>query len=123
MKLLIILSLITSFSALAKVVIKKDELFLDTKAGRTPISSLNTMLDKKEVKNLKLHGDGKAHVVSFAKKNGEEKLYSIDQRGFIYDIEPFSKYSVSKVYENGDIEFKEVPGKRYKVTAEGYFVY
>lgn len=123
MKFLFIFSILVTSSAFAKVVINKDKLFLDTTAGRTPISTLNTMIEKKEVKKLKLHGDGKAHVVSFSKNKGNEKLYSIDHRGFIYDIQPFSDYTVSKVYENGDIEFKEAPGKRYKVTSEGYFVY
>lgn len=111
-------------ASFAKVIIKNDQFFLETTAGRTPMSTLNNLIEKREISKLKLHGDGKAHVVSFVKKkdNGE-KLYSIDHRGFIYDIKPFSNYTVSKVYDNGDIEFKEEPGKRYKITSEGYFIY
>ncbi|HLW57275.1 MAG TPA: hypothetical protein VKY27_07815 [Bacteriovoracaceae bacterium] len=123
MKLLLMLSVLVANVSWAKVVISKDQLFLETTAGRTPLSSLNTMLEKREVKKLKLHGDGKAHIVSFAKKNGDVRNYSIDHRGFIYDIEPFSKYTITKVHPNGDIEFKETPGKRYKITSEGYYVY
>lgn len=124
MKLLLALSFLIANVSWAKVVISKDQLFLETTAGRTPISSLNTLIEKREVKNLKLHGDGLAHVVSFSKKKGEPvKNYSIDHRGFIYDIEPFSNYTVSKVHPNGDIEFKETPGKRYKITSEGYYIY
>ena len=124
MRLLFVMSFLLSSSVMGKVVINKDQLFLETKGGgRTPISNLNTMLDKREIKNLKLYGEGSAHIVSFAKEKGKEKNYSIDHRGYIYDIEPFSNYTVSKVYKNGDVEFKEVPGRRYKVTSEGYYIY
>jgi len=124
MKFLLVLSFLATNVSWAKVVINKDQLFLETTAGRTPISSLNTMIEKRQIKNLKLHGDGVAHIVSFAKKKGEEpKNYSIDHRGFIYDIEPFSRYTITKVHPNGEFEFKEAPGKRYKVTSEGYFIY
>lgn len=123
MKFLTMFLFLFAQTSFAKVIIKNDQLYLETTAGRTPMSTLNTMIDKKEVSKLKLHGDGKAHVISFAKNRGDEKLYSIDHRGFVYDIKPFSNYSVSKVYENGDIEFKQEPGKRYKVTSEGYYVY
>lgn len=125
MKLLCVLSFFVATTAFAKVVINKDQLFLETSAGgRTPISNLNTMIEKREISKLKLYGDGKTHIVSFAKKKGgKEKNYSVDHRGFIYEIEPFSNYTITKVHENGDVEFKEAPGKKYKVTSEGYYIY
>lgn len=120
---LLALSLIFSTSAFAKIVKEKNRLFVESKNSKTPIHMVNTLLKEKKISKLKTYNNGKVHVISFAKHDGPEKLYSVDEKGYIYSIEPFSNYSISNVDENGKFQFKEVPNRKYIVDAKGFFLY
>ena len=109
--------------AFAKIVVQKNKVFIEGDGNRTPLSLVNEMIKKKEISKLKLYGAGKANVISFAKKGEKEKLYSVDKKGFVYAIDPFSKYEVKKVDDKGLVQFKEVPGKSYKITSQGFFIH
>ena len=120
---LITLSLVLSTSAFARIVKEKNRLFVETRQSKTPIHMVNTMLKDKSISKLKTYEDGKIHVISFSKHDGPVKLYSVDEKGYIYSIEPFSNYSISKVDNNGRFQFNEVPNRKYVVDAKGYFLY
>jgi hypothetical protein len=115
------LSLLTP-AAFAKIAVKGDKVFIESKGERTPLMMVNSMIKKKEISKLKLYGSGAANVISFAKKGEDEKLYSVDRNGFIYAIEPFSNYEVNQVDSDGLVQFKEVPGKSYRITSKGFFI-
>jgi hypothetical protein len=100
-----------------------DRLYLRKDGKQVPVFLVNEFIDKKKVKKVNLFDGGKVHIVSFAIKGDREKLYSVDDQGYIYSIEPFSKYSVDKITEDGSFVFKEVPGKQFRVTGKGFFVH
>lgn len=120
---LLALALMLSTSAFAKIVTNDGQFFIKTKKGTHPIMSVNELIEKKEISQIKMYGKGNVHVLSFATKKGPEKLYSVDQKGFIYSIKPFSDYSISKVDANGKFQFKQVPKRNYVVDAKGFFFY
>lgn len=120
--MILALSLLTS-SSFAKIISTDDKFFITTKDGQIPLSSVNDMLKSKTISKIKLYGDGSAHIISFAKKKGPMKLYSVDEKGFIYSIKPFSEYSVTKVDENGKFSFQEDPKRKYTVSPKGFFFY
>ncbi len=119
---LIALSLVLSTSAFAKIVKEKNRLFIETSTSKSPIHMVNSMIEKKAISKLKMYDSGKVHLLSFSKHNGPTRLYSVDEKGYIYSIEPFSNYEVSNV-ENGKFQFKEVPNRKYVVDAKGFFLY
>lgn len=85
--------------------------------------SVNDMIQKNTISNIKTYGDGNANLISFSENKGPVKLYSVDHKGFIYSIKPFSNYTVSDVDADGKFKFTEVPNRRYVVDAKGFFFY
>jgi len=124
-KSLTMLTLMTFFatSAYAKVFIHKDKYFIKTLQGGTPLLSVNELLKEESISRIKIYGNGNAHLISFSKNNGPEKLYSVDENGFTYAIEPFTSYSVSSAEEDGRFQFNEIPGRKYRVNSKGFFLY
>lgn len=120
---LLTLSLVLSTSAFAKIVKEKDRLFVETRNSKTPIHMVNQLIKEKKISKLKTYENGKVHVLSFSKHDGPVKLYSVDEKGYIYSIEPFSNYSISHVDDNGKFQFNEVPNRKYVVDAKGFFLY
>ena len=112
-----------TFSSYAKVVFTKDRLYLQKKGEQLPISFVNEMIENKAISKIKLYGGGDIRLISFAKEDSKEKLYSVDEKGYVYSIEPFTSYSVSKVNSNGTVEFKQQPGKQYRINKDGFFLY
>lgn len=118
---LLALSAIFSTSAFAKIVMKKNQYFIETKRHATPLSLVNELVKKDQITRVKVYGN--AHLISYATKEGPVKLYSVDEKGFTYAIEPFSTYSVSNIEKNGKFQFNEVPGRKYVVDAKGFFIH
>ena len=118
---LTILSLFFSTFAQAKIIISKNLYYIENKSGNVPLLSVNTMVNEKTISKTVIYGS--AHLISFAVKNGPVKLYSIDEKGFTYSLEPFASYTVSSTDENGKFQFKEVPGRKYFIDAKGFFLY
>ena len=114
---------IFSFSAWTKISIKNHQLFIDTFSESAPLFLVNNMLKNQLISNLKLYENGNIHLISFSKKGGEVKIYSVDEKGYIYDIAPFSKYSISLTDKQGKFEFAEIPGRKYSISPKGFFLY
>lgn len=117
------LSLLISTSALAKIVSDNGQYFVETKDGKKPLMNVNDMIKKKTISKVKIYGDGKVNLISFAKDDGPMQLHSVDEKGFIYNIEPFSKYEVTEVFSDGKFTFKEAPNRKYTVNSKGLFLY
>ncbi len=110
-------------TAFAKVVMIDDKVYLRKDGKQVPVFLVNELIEKEKVKKVNLFGDGKVHIISFAIKKEKEKLYSIDDQGFLYAIEPYVKYRVDKITDAGEFHFKELPGKSFRVTEKGYFIH
>lgn len=117
------LLMVLKSAAFAKIVMIDDKVFLRKDGRQVPVFVVNELIDKEKVKKVHLYGEGKVHLISFAKKGEKEKLYSVDEQGYIYAIAPFAEYKVNKIVDDGRFVFHEVPGKKYKVTDKGYFVH
>jgi hypothetical protein len=115
--------LLVSTSLFAKIVKKEDGLYIESKESQSPIESINHLVRLGSVKKLTIYGNGNINLVSFAKGNGPLKLYSVDLKGFIYAIEPFSSYRISEVHPDGSFRFQEFPNRKYKINDQGYFLY
>ncbi len=120
---LLLLSLLISSASFARIVSLDHRYYIETNGKEEPIYLLNELIEKKIVKTIKVYNGGNVNMISFAKKGEAEKLYSIDEKGYIYAIEPFSKYRVSKVDRNNHIQFAEAPSKKYFINSHGYFIY
>ena len=116
------LLIVLKSTAFAKVVMIDDKVYLRKDGQQVPVFVVNDLIEKEKVKKVNLFGDGKIHLISFAVGKEEEKLFSIDDKGFIYAIEPFAKYRVKDVFDNERFVFKEVPGKRFRVNGKGFFI-
>lgn len=117
------LLMVLKSAAFAKIVMIDDKVFLRKDGQQVPVFLVNELIEKEKVKKVHLYGEGKVHLISFAVKNEKEKLYSVDDKGYIYSIEPYSKYKVNKIVEKEKVVFHEVPGKIYRVTDKGFFVH
>lgn len=117
------LLIVLKSSAFAKIVMIDDKVFLRKDGRQVPVFLVNELIDKEKVKKVHLYGEGKVHLISFAIKNEREILYSVDENGYIYAIEPFAKFSVDKITENGGFKFKQQPGKEYRITDKGFFIH
>lgn len=118
---LLALSAALSTSAFAAIVSSKGQYFIETKSGVQPLMAVNEMIQKNTISNIKTYGS--ANLISFSEKKGPVTLYSIDHKGFIYSIKPFSGYTVSDVDAEGKFKFSEVPNRQYVVDAKGYYFY
>ena len=117
----VLLNLI-SLSLFAAITSEKGKYYITSKNGKAPLLKVNELLSNKKIKNVKIYDNGRINAISF--KNGKErKLYSVDSKGFIYSIAPFSKYDISKVHTNGKFEFKQIPNRKYTVNEKGFFLY
>jgi hypothetical protein len=114
---------ILSLPVFAKISIDNHQLFIDSSSGNVPLFLVNNMLKDQLISKLKLYENGQIHLISFSKKGGEVRLYSVDEKGYIYDIAPFSKYSIRATDKDGKFEFAEVPGRKYSVTPKGLYLY
>lgn len=110
-------------TAFAKIVMIDDKVFLRKDGKQVPVFLVNDFIDRGKVKKVNLYDDGKLHIISFAVKGERERLYSVDEQGYMYSIEPFSRYQVDKVSDNGRFEFRELPGKHFRVTEKGFFIH
>lgn len=119
---LISLLIVLKSTAFAKVVIIDDKVYLRKDGQQIPVFMVNEMIEKEKVNKVNLFGEGRIHLISFASKGENEKLYSIDDKGYIYSIEPFSKYKVNKVVDKERFVFQEVPKKKFRVTEKGFFI-
>lgn len=115
--------LLISTSSFARIVHSQDKMFIEHDGNRVPLETVNILIKDKKISKIKLYGEGKAHVISFAKKGESEKLYSVDEKGFIYSLDPFTNYRVKDVHDDGRISFQEVPGRKYKISSKGFFLY
>ena len=120
---LFIFLLLTSTNSFARIVHTKDKLFMEQNGDRIPIDSVNNLIREKKISKIRLYGEGKVHLISFAKKDDKEKLYSVDEKGFIYSLDPFTNYHVKAIHEDGRVSFKEVPDKKYRISSKGFFLY
>lgn len=110
-------------SAFGKIVVSSNNFFVESKGTRNPIAMLNTLAQKKEISDVKLFSEGRVNLVLFAKNGEKEKLYSVDDDGFIYSIKPFTNYSIKDVDSDGMVTFKEEPERRYRINSKGIFLY
>ena len=110
-------------SAFAKIVMIDDKVFVRKDGRQVPVFVVNDLIGNGKVKKVHLYGEGKVHLISFSIKSEPEVLYSVDDQGYIYAIEPFAKFSVEKVSESGRFQFKQQPGKEYRVTDKGFFIH
>lgn len=115
--------LMLSTSAFSAIISEKGKLYIRSKNGKAPIIKVNDLLEKEQVKNLKLFGNGDVNLLSFKTDKTDEKLYSVDEKGFIYSIEPFASYDVTRVHQDGKVEFKQEPKKKYRINEKGFFLY
>lgn len=120
---LILLAMLLSSTSFARIVSLDHRYYIETNGKEEPIYLLNSLIEKKAVKTIKIYGGGNINVISFAKNNGPEQLYSIDEKGYMYAIEPFSKYKISKIHNNNLIQFAEAPNKRFFINSQGYYIY
>jgi|GEM_PF-6034368 len=118
---LLTLAFLLPSSIYAKIISSNDLYYIQTRKGNVPVMSVNKMISEKTISNIKIYGNGMPHLISFATKNGPVKLYSVDERGFIYSIEPFTSFTVSTTEDNGQFQFNEVPGRKYNVDTKGFF--
>ncbi len=110
-------------TAFAKIVMIDDKVYLRKDGKQVPVFLVNEFIDQGKVKKVSLYGEGKLHLISFSIKKESEVLYSVDDQGFIYAIEPFSKYSVMNITDSGNFQFRERAGKLYRVTDKGFFIH
>lgn len=115
--------LFTSTASFGRIVHSKDKLFLEQNGERIPIETVNQLVKDKTISKIRLYGEGKVHLISFAKKGDAEKLYSVDDKGFIYSLSPFTNYKVKDIDGEGKISFQEAPGKKYRISSKGFFFY
>jgi hypothetical protein len=120
--LVLMLAFMTS-TAFGRILKVQDKLFLRAQGKQVPIFAVNEMIQKKAVSKVKIFNEGRAPIIAFARKNEKEKLYSVDEKGFIYSIEPFTNYEVSDVGDDGSIKFREFPDRKYKVNSQGFFIH
>lgn len=119
--ILVFVSLYSSVQA--KIIQNDDEFSIQTQKGVTPIFMVNKLIKENAVSKIKVYANGNIHLLSFSKGDEIEKLYSVDEKGYIYAIEPFSSFTVLKVENDGQIQFKEKPGVKYKVSSNGFFLH
>lgn len=117
------LLIVLKSAAFAKIVMIDDKVYLRNDGRQVPVFLVNELIEKGKVKKVHLFGEGKVHLISFATKNEREVLYSVDNQGYIYAIEPYAKFSVEKITDGGRFRFKQQPGKDYRVTDKGFFIH
>lgn len=110
-------------SAHAKVVMIDDQVYLRNDGKQLPVFLVNELIDKEKVKKVNLYDEGRLHIISFAVKGESEKLYSVDDQGYVYSIDPYSGYKVDRVTSKGLFQFKELPGRKFRVTSKGFFIH
>jgi hypothetical protein len=107
----------------AKIINREGVFFLGSGSESTPIIMLNELIQQKKVSQIILYAQGSIHLLSFAKEGEKPKLYSVDAKGFIYALDPYMNYDVSKVNSNGTFEFKQRPGLSYHVSSKGFYLH
>lgn len=114
---------VLSPAVLAKITTHNHRYYVQVKNRMAPIHLLNTLIENREVSAIKIYANGNIHMISFAKKDGVEKVYSIDEKGYMYAIEPFSHYQVSRIDKKNMIQFAQVPHKKFFINSDGFFIY
>jgi hypothetical protein len=106
----------------AKIVSTDGKLFLRAQGKQIPLELVNGLVKKGEVSEVTLYKGGDIRLLSFARKGeAKPKVYSVDEKGFVYSIEPYTNYTVKKV-TGEHVQFKE-DSKKYKVDPKGFFIY
>jgi hypothetical protein len=121
-KKIILTILLLSSIVEASIVVSENKFFVESKGKRIPIFKLNNLTSRGEISQLKVFAKGKINVVAFALKDQKERIYSVDEDGFIYLIAPFANYELKRVVANEKIEFKQQPGKYYSISSKGLFI-
>ncbi len=116
------LLIVMKSSAFAKIVMIDDKVYLRKDGQQIPVFVVNELIEKDRVSKVHLFGDGNVHLISFAQKGDLEKLYSVDEKGYIYAIEPYSRFKVSKIVDGERFVFEELPKKNFRVTNQGFFI-
>ncbi len=109
-------------NALGKIIKKEDGIFIQSRGEEKEIFLVNQLLKKGLLSNLTTYKDGQVHLLSFKTKDKPLRLYSVDSKGFIYDIKPFSEYEVSEVTPSQFFKFRELPNRSFRVDAHGFFI-
>jgi len=120
--LTVILSIIFSTISFAKIIKKSDQLYVKSTHREEPIHLINNLIKEGSVSKITIFGNGSINLLSFAKKGGDEKIYSVDEKGFAYAIEPFASFTIEKTTKDGRFQFHQKPAKQYYVNSEGFFL-
>lgn len=120
---LIMVLMIFSTMSFAKIIKKSDQLYVKSSHGEEPITLVNNLMKEGSISKITIFANGSINLLSFAKKGGSEKIYSVDEKGFAYAIEPFASYTIEKMTQDGRFQFHQRPAKQYYVNAEGFFLH
>lgn len=111
-----------SLDSNARIIFQKERLYLQSNGEQRPLSMVNELIQKNAISKVKIYDNGGINLISFSTRSGEEKIYSVDEKGFVYSIAPFTNFSISRI-GHGLVEFKQFPGRQYRIDRNGYFLY
>jgi hypothetical protein len=104
------------------IVKKADGIYVQKDQKEKEIFLVNQLIKKGELSNLTLYHNGGLNLISFKTNLNNKKLYSVDSKGFIYDIKPYSDYQIAEIYPSLHFKFKELPKKIFWIDDNGYFL-
>jgi hypothetical protein len=113
---------LASFQSMAKIISHDGKMYLRDSGKQLPLELVNDLIKKGTISEITLFEGGEVPMLAFAHKNQSNKLYTVDAKGFVYSIEPFTNYRV-KTVEKGLVQFHEEPKRFYKINQQGLFVY
>jgi hypothetical protein len=119
---LMFLSICFSANAWSKIISHEGKMYLRDSGKQVPLELVNELVKKGEVSEVTLFEGGEVRMLSFARKGQPARIYSVDQKGFVYSIEPFTNYRV-KTTKKGLVQFHEEPKRFYKIDPNGIFTY
>ena len=105
-----------------KIIKKEDGIFIQTGELEKEIFLVNQLIKKGDLSSLTIYQDGRLNLISFKTTLNTKKLYSVDSKGFIYDIKPYSGYEISEISPSQYFKFKEIPKKYFSVDKNGFFI-
>ncbi len=108
--------------AYGKIIKKDNEFYVKSGVLEKAIFKVNELIKKSELKGVTIFDNGNIHLMSFTHANGERKLYSIDQQGFMYDIKPYSAFEIVEILPGERFKFKQRPDKIFRVDQKGFFL-
>jgi hypothetical protein len=120
--ILTVLILLISSSSFAKIIYSNKKLFIEQDGHRTPVEMVNQLIKEGKITKVRLFRKGEVHMISFSNDKAPEKLFTVDEKGFIYTLEPYTNYNIKEVRRDGKFSFEEVPGRLFEVSKEGLFL-